>query len=530
MRKIIDEIPLGFSIMSPAGEVLEINAATNAIWAGDLPKAGSIDEFAMYRGFHRDTGRALEPDEWPAPQAIRTGQVVETVVDIERLDGRRRAARIKAVPMKDESGQLAMIVVMTEDVQDAVEREELVAALGEMATVAGALRDVDEILRAILQVAALKLGADRAIVSVRSGDAWSVEFEYCSADAGDCGDRGCGQPLSMNALADSRRPVLIEDAQNDPRCDNEVARRLGIGSLLHVPIYGEGRFFGSLLFCFDSERTPGAVQMDFASRLMDVTNIALDNVYSYQRERTIARTLQEAILSPPETVDGVETAWLYQPAAGIADVGGDFFDLFAVDEDTVAIVVGDVSGKGIGAARMTSLIRDGIRAYCYEDPRPDLVFDRLNSLVYRMSPPTVFATVFLGILDVPTGRLTYCSAGHPPAMLAHAGAAEQLTTCGGSIMGAFDTAEFEACHAALDEDATLILYTDGLSEARDGSVFFGEHGVLEAAAHAGEAPLAELPRRLYRAALEFGQGTLRDDTVVLCVRRRPVDGSGPRGD
>jgi|GEM_PF-2078353 len=524
LRRVIDEVPIGFALMSPTGEVLEINAATHDLWGLRLPKAHSFEEFEAYRGYHRDTGRPLLAEEWPGVQAAKTKEPAEAVIDIERRDGSRRAARIRAMPMKNKNGELSLVAVITEDVQDAVEREELAVALGEIVTAAGACREAEEALTHILDISARALRADRAAVLVKTGGEWQTDIMYegesVSCDPG----TSCDSPLSADALESMSLPVAIADARFDPRCDPEKVSHLGLRSLLEIPIRSEGRLFGSLLYCFGTEqREFSAAQLDFAARLMDHATIALDSVWAYQRERTIAQTLQEAIISPPEKIEGVAVAYLYQPAAGIADVGGDFFDVFEAAAGKVVIAVGDVSGKGIHAARITSLLRDGIRAYSYGELHPEVVLERLNSLVYRMSPVTVFATVFLGVLDVAKGTLRFCSAGHPPACMMREDGAEHIGECRDSVVGAFEHARYHAHRAKVDRDCTLVVYTDGLIEARTGDELFGERGVLEALSRAREVPFRKVPQYLYDAALEFCGGAIRDDTVVLCVCRTPCD-------
>ena len=247
----------------------------------------------------------------------------------------------------------------------------------------------------------------------------------------------------------------------------------------------------------------------------------------YEREHRIADTLQQAILEPLEPFPGVRAAVLYRPASSSANVGGDFYDLFRLDDGRVAIVVGDVSGKGLEAARLTSLIRDGIRAYALETADPRRLLERVNRLVHRHSPTDMFATVVYAVLDTRSGLLQYSCAGHPaPAVVSRDGAV-MLDEGGGAIIGAFPNATFDARSVTLTADEVLVLYTDGITEARAGGDFFGEERLVEALDELRRTSLDRLPERLVETTLRYTGGTLSDDTVVLTVSLERADAPAP---
>jgi serine phosphatase RsbU (regulator of sigma subunit) len=311
----------------------------------------------------------------------------------------------------------------------------------------------------------------------------------------------------------------VDDAAGDERVDPGVVRAFGMKSFLSVPLKAQGRVLGTVVLQHRSSAVPfNDAQLDFARRLQSVVALALENAKLYERERRIADTLQEAILAPLPHVDGLESANLYRPASSTANVGGDFYDMFELDDGKVAIVVGDVSGKGIEAARLTSLLRDAIRAYALETENPARTLERVNELVRRSSPVDAFATVFLGVLDVNTGWLLYTSAGHPPALVCTGSQAEFLAETPASIVGAFSGAKYGFGEAQLEPGEVLVLYTDGVLEARAGAELFGEKRLLAAVEAVRDEPLDRMPEALVDKVLEFADGHLRDDTVVMCVR------------
>jgi len=237
----------------------------------------------------------------------------------------------------------------------------------------------------------------------------------------------------------------------------------------------------------------------------------------YEREHRIAETLQQAILEPLEASPGVRAAVLYRPASSSANVGGDFYDLFQLDDRHVAIVVGDVSGKGLEAARLTSLLRDGIRAYANEAADPRSLLERVNRLTHRHSPSEMFATVFYGVLDTESGLLEYSCAGHPAPAVVDRDGVRMLEEGGGTIIGAFPGATFDARSVTLAPGQVLVLYTDGIIEARADGEFFGEEMLVATLDELRRTSLDGLPDRLVETTLRFTGGTLSDDTVVMTV-------------
>ena len=121
-------------------------------------------------------------------------------------------------------------------------------------------------------------------------------------------------------------------------------------------------------------------------------SIALQNARQFEREHRIAETLQEALLAEPERIDGVDVSYLYKAAWETSSVGGDFYDVFVLDEEWAVLVVGDVAGKGLMVAPLTALMRDGARAYLLDTPDPGECCRRLNALAYRFTPQDKFAT------------------------------------------------------------------------------------------------------------------------------------------
>jgi phosphoserine phosphatase RsbU/P len=249
---------------------------------------------------------------------------------------------------------------------------------------------------------------------------------------------------------------------------------------------------------------------------------------SEARARTLARTLQSSFL-PLEipAVPGLDVAGAYRPAGDGSEVGGDFYDVFQIDGTTWGVVLGDVCGKGAGAALLTSLARHTVRAEAMRVPdRPSAVLERLHEAFVRYHPEQ-FCTAVLLFVSVRDGGgvdLVLSSGGHhlPVRWRPVDGEATEVTVVGrpGSIIGLLDGTTFEDVEVGLEPGDALVLYTDGITEARrrDGAFIDDERlrGVLTGAGpDAGAKAVAD---GLVSAALDFQDGFARDDMAVVVLR------------
>ncbi|AKZ60191.1 putative magnesium or manganese-dependent protein phosphatase [Streptomyces ambofaciens ATCC 23877] len=236
--------------------------------------------------------------------------------------------------------------------------------------------------------------------------------------------------------------------------------------------------------------------------------------------------LQQSLL--PATlpaVPGVEAAAHYRTASPDR-LGGDFYDLFPLDGKRFAFFLGDVCGKGPQAAAVTSLTRYTLRAAALHDPDPVAALTTLNQVLherYTGGDPR-YCTVIFGVLepDPATGQVSVhvASGGHPPALVLRAdGTADFLPTPGGLLVGVLPAATFVTATSVLGPGDSLVLYTDGLTEARtseDRDSLYGDEALLDfAAGHAGKSPQAVI-QALTGLLDGFGDG-LDDDTALLAL-------------
>jgi len=514
LRLVIDEIPIGVALVGPDGAVLEANDANRRLWGGVLPMARSVEEYSLYEGIRHGTGERLAPEDWPAPRAIETGVATEDLVDFVRSDGTTGIIGISATPILDDEGALARVVVVTQDVTELTRERELDEALAHIGERMGATLDEGQILRDLASISHTALGSEAARAVLSAHDRWSIAVSL--GFPAELTRQLTPEESELTARAmDEGRVVTVQDVRAEALVESDPSML----SILGVPLVVQGAPIGALLFNHLS-RPAGfsPSQVAFAKRIMHTASAALENARLYEREHKIAETLQEAILAPPVETDGLELGFLYRPASSAANVGGDFYDVVHTDSGRVAVSIGDVSGKGIEAARLTSLMRDGMRAYLVEDDDPGSVIRRLNTLAYRSTPTEMFATAFLAVLDPKTGLLKYCGAGHPSSLLLGPSGVTELASQSG-LIGAFSEADFCSQQTVMGEDEVLVMITDGVTESRSMREMLDESGLKEIVGRMGGIPVAELPQRILDEVLAFSGGFRHDDIVIVAVKR-----------
>lgn len=231
--------------------------------------------------------------------------------------------------------------------------------------------------------------------------------------------------------------------------------------------------------------------------------------------------LQQALL-PVEMhrTPNYSLATRFVPGAPGKYVGGDFYDVFETEDGKTALLIGDVTGKGVEAASLAVAVRSSIRAFAYDLGRPDQALTHANAVTFVQSRFSErFATVFLAILDPQTGCFSYVSAGHPPAMILHSDCIIDLLDTGQLPIGIDIQSEYRASESRLNPGDKLVMYTDGITESRRGHKMYGEDG-LQVTLHQCASFLPEdLLDGMFQAAKDISEDRLTDDAAVIIIGR-----------
>jgi serine phosphatase RsbU (regulator of sigma subunit)/DNA-binding response OmpR family regulator len=298
--------------------------------------------------------------------------------------------------------------------------------------------------------------------------------------------------------------VRLEEPGGEPRFDERSAS---------VPLVAYGRALGRVELAFDGPPPDHALVLSLAEQAAQ----ALERAGLYEHQRHIATTLQAGLLPRRlPSIPGAEIATRYNAGAQAMDVGGDFYDVFARGDDWV-LVIGDVCGRGAEAAALTSLARHTIRAQAQHHAAPSAILRALHEAVVAESgDDTRFLTA--GCVVLRGEHVVAALGGHPPALLLRAdGTVDELPTTG-SLLGLPETTGVDDVEGRLGAGDALILYTDGVNEARRGRSLFGEDRLRSVVSGLAGAPAEAIAGGIRDAAVAFA-GSADDDLAVLVVRQ-----------
>lgn len=523
LQTILATIPVGVIIVDAEGRIISANARAEEIWGGELPTEADVGAYERYRGWWPESGEPLAPGDWAVARALAKGEAISSeMIDIERFDGCRATMLTSAAPLRDRHGNITGAVVAMHDVTGQRERQRTNELLLEaLSALAGSL-ELSEVLDRLVRVLFEMGGHTRAAVFL--WDENNRELELAAAMGEPLPQIGTRLPL-VKYSAEMQRAVeqksrVIADFTALPEQAQGLAAYWGIATALIVPLVRGGNVLG--VMSVDDMR-PGVSFTDREVTLVEgiasSAGLAIENARLYEAEHHIADTLQRSLLAVPDSMSRISFAHAYRSASEAAFVGGDFYDLFEIDHDLVGILIGDVAGKGLEAAVLTQLVKNTVRAHAAEKGNsPATVMALTSSIFYQTTTPDMFATAFFGVLNRASGRLAYTNAGHTSGFILSAGQARALPA-DSPLLGAFADRTFEQSEAWLEPRDLLVLYTDGITEARSGGRQYGEERLLQAIELATGSDPPMLVRAIIDDVLAFTGGGLQDDLALLVVER-----------
>ena len=234
------------------------------------------------------------------------------------------------------------------------------------------------------------------------------------------------------------------------------------------------------------------------------------------RELSEARRIQQKLLPAAlPQVDGWNIAASWQPAAG---VGGDCYDALSFGEGRLAISIADVVGKGIPAALLMSNLQAAVRAFASDGVAPADLCQQVNRILCGNIAEGRFISFFYSVVDTSTRTLTYANAGHYPAIVVRAGGEVERLTQGGPVLGVFSEGTYEEGSVQVAPGDRIILFTDGITEARNADdEEFGEERLIAAAVEHRSQDAKSLERSLFQAVSAFTDGTYQDDATLIVM-------------
>ncbi len=318
-------------------------------------------------------------------------------------------------------------------------------------------------------------------------------------------------------IPDITDEMLVAGSRGDQEL-LRIARDLHLRSVVTVPLVARGRVLGALTWvAAESERRFTPDDLALAEDLAERAAVALDNAELHSQTLTAALQLQHAVL--PAAIPsprGWEIALHYSPS-GRTEVGGDIYDVIALDDGRLALFVGDVMGRGVAAAAAMAQMRAAVRAYAALDPTPTSVLSRLD-LMFDRFPTDQLVTLVYMVADPRRDQLVVANAGHPPPVLLRAdGGVEQLPIADGSPLGVAPQVRRQAA-VHLGAADTVLAFTDGLIERRDEDITTGQERLLQTLPTLAGP---DLEQGLASAVKLLRDPSRDDDVAVLAARRTP---------
>ena len=333
--------------------------------------------------------------------------------------------------------------------------------------------------------------------------------------------RNEGIPLGwgiVGQIAVGAGPVTVDDVPT-VAVVSPLLRENGVTSLVGAPLVVEGKVLGVVHI---GSRTGRLFTDEDAALLQlaaDRMALAIDHARLYDKTRDVARTLQRSLLPGrlPE-IPGLEVAARYYPAADDDEVGGDFFDVFSAHGGWMA-VIGDVVGKGAAAAALTGQARHTVRALARYEHEPEAILAALDEIMRDELPPDTFVTAACVRVEFGEGpaRVTVSSAGHPlPLALRDDGNVEEIGRPG-TVLGLGDS-RLTTVETVLHPGDSLLLYTDGVTEARNACGLFGEARLVTLLGASIDLAADGIADHIADAVVDFQDGCLRDDTALVVLQ------------
>jgi PAS domain S-box-containing protein len=545
----------GLVVLAPEGGLLLANQAAAAMMGFSSPGAlleADFVEIGTRFQLRDEHGEPLPLAQLPGRAALR-GEEPEEMLVRSRTPGtgEERFALIRANPVRDDEGRVRFAVSVFRDVTD---RQRALEALrtseARLAFLASASRrllttslDPRRVLEEVVDLVVPELAdwcSVRELTEDGALERVAVAPQPARRDAllnrlDGYGDLLRGQPefqdlaSGRSVLVPEITPAILERVASDAE-HVSLLGDLGLRSAMLVPLRARGRTVGVLSLAAGPNRPAyTAADLALAEELAGRVAAMVDNARLYAMEHATAETLARALLPGrlPE-VPGLEIAARYR-AAG--QVGGDFYDCFPLRDGTWLFVVGDVCGRGIHAASMTSLTRHSIRAAALHASSPAEVLHDLNRLLLEAATQELaawlsrdqgsepgFCTVCLAEVT-PTqdgAHVLLSTAGHPLPMLVRASGEVSEVGRPGSLLGVMSGIDLseERCHVGPGD--ALVLFTDGITERRRHREHFEEHLPATLRASAG-APAVQLARAIEDAAVSFTPDAPQDDMAVLTI-------------
>ena len=391
------------------------------------------------------------------------------------------------------------------------------------------MMSLDELLELILDRAFEHLGPEEAAIYLRTEDGG---YERAAGrSVGGTNPEILFSTSLMEQVVEGRQAALVLDAQTDERFQEAMSLLdAGVRSLVAAPLLDPDGALG--LIVLGSRMTVRQFEeedMELLASLASVAAMRIRNVHlaeeaeerrRLEHEVALAREIQVSLL--PDTLPEVEGWDIVAGNIPSRGVSGDFFKVeLRHDESEVVLMLSDVSGKGIGASLLTASLEALAAGPIHDGVPPEEIFNSVSHLLFERTPPEKFATSFLATVEPETGLMSFCNAGHNPALLLCADGEFEWLESTGMPLGILAEGEFAAGERTMGVGDTLILYTDGITEPENPEEEeYGQDRLGEVCVNNRSEPISELMEAIEEDLYQFVRGVpFLDDRTLVLIRR-----------
>jgi serine phosphatase RsbU (regulator of sigma subunit) len=286
-----------------------------------------------------------------------------------------------------------------------------------------------------------------------------------------------------------------------------------------LPLAMPGEVLGTLtVVSFDPERPLEREGIEAAMAVGAQAALAIDNARLYQQQQDFTETMQRSLLPRDiPRVPGLDVGHVYQSSARV-DVGGDLYDFLVLEDGRLAVVIGDVLGKGISAAADMALAKYIFRVLARGDSDPAVLLSNANDVACDEIEHGKFVTLLYALVDVQAREVACASAGHPPARVVDPRGHVAPLGGAGLPLGIEAGQDYVEERARLEPGSTVVLYTDGVIEARADSELYGEERLDRLLTDQRHLPAQELAAAILADCRAFAGGELGDDCAIVCLK------------
>jgi PAS domain S-box-containing protein len=483
-----------------------------------------------------EDGDEVTMDDIPSVQILRGEQPRPLLIrTVNRATGQQYWNLLKAAPLLDEAGEIEATIMIIEDVTEQKRAERQGVFLAQVSEVLASSLDYEQTLRNVAELAVPDIAdwcavdlvdedGDRHPVAVAHKDQEMIrraeqlrQYEPDRLDP----DRGLGQALHTgeSVLYPQIPDTMLAAAAVDDR-HLELLREVGMRSAAIVPMRTGNRSLGALtLVNAESGRALDRFDLELAEQVAARAAVAIENARLYSERSLIAQTLQQSLL-PAQLphLPGYELASVYIPAFESTEVGGDFYDVWRVGGGWM-IIIGDVTGKGVQAAALTSLVRHTMRTASEFESSPAKLLALVDRTLHGQPTRSVCTALCLRLED---NRAMLAVGGHPlPVALGPDGVTELGEY--GPLLGGFLNATWEDSIIDIEPDSAILMYTDGVTDAmREDGARYGGVRLHQTLGRARGHAAADVITALTQDLDAFQSGSHADDTAALVLRRLPA--------